>query len=167
MATIYNTELFRELKEGAKLQQLNDVVPSQLADKVVPVMEVNPKLIRRTNILVNANKLTTGSATVYTTPTDKEFVLLGVQSSIIKDVACDVATGQIRTVATSDEGIAVYPTALAVIALTVQNQSIFVSFGNGIKLKKGTVISHGATFTAGVMSITTVIIGYVVENVNA
>jgi hypothetical protein len=46
MAQIFNSELKKQLIDGAKLQTSKDVIPSQLADKVVPVMEVNPKLLK-------------------------------------------------------------------------------------------------------------------------
>ena len=51
MASIHNSDLTKELIEKAKLQTSHDSVPSQIADKVIPTLEVNPNLSRRTKIV--------------------------------------------------------------------------------------------------------------------
>lgn len=74
MSIINNSDLTKEIIAGAKTNIAVDTVPSQLADKVVPVMEVNPKLMRRVTFV----KTKTGSTgTIYTTPSDKDFFLVG------------------------------------------------------------------------------------------
>ena len=74
MAEIHNSDLSKELRDGAKLQTSRDVIPSQLAEKVVPVMEVNPKLLRETNYILSSSA---GSATLDTTPTTKDTYITG------------------------------------------------------------------------------------------
>jgi hypothetical protein len=77
MVTINNSDLTKELVEGGKIAIAKEQVPTQLADKVVPVMEVNPKLFRRINISASI----TADGTVYTTPSNKEFYLTNISLS--------------------------------------------------------------------------------------
>ncbi len=44
-AIIYNSDVTKELRDGGKIS-LRDAIPNQLAEKVVPVMEVNPKFYK-------------------------------------------------------------------------------------------------------------------------
>ena len=84
MATIYNSDLFKEMASAGALQQAVDKIPNQLAEKVVPVMEVNPKLFRRINIIKQDDLQNATSSTTYTTPTDKDFFLTNLNFSYIK-----------------------------------------------------------------------------------
>jgi len=82
MATINNTALIKELKEGASLQQAVDIIPTQLQNFVQPVMEVNPKLLRKINIVRNFIYGTVGGGeVVYSVPLDRDFFLWGISIS--------------------------------------------------------------------------------------
>lgn len=168
MATIHNTDLTKELKDGGKLQQLRDVIPSQLADKVVPVMEVNPKLLRRSNIVRSGGSITAGSATIYTTPGDKDFYLTACSASFIKDAANDNATGRFNAIVATVEGIAQNLISFAVLTLTAQQQTVTISFPTPIKIDKNTAISIASTtIGAGSFAKYGNIVGYTVDNINA
>jgi hypothetical protein len=43
-AKIYNSNLTKAIVDGAKLQISEGGIPSEIAEKVVPTMEVNPNL---------------------------------------------------------------------------------------------------------------------------
>lgn len=166
MATIYNSDLSKELVDGARIQQNRDIIPNQLAEKVVPVMEVNPKLLRRINLLVGGTSTTTGTKTIYTTLTDRETFLTGFSISFIKDVTCDSATGSYLLTAVIN-GTTVNLSSMAIITLTAQSSLNNYTFAHPIKLDKGTAISFTGSFTAGVCSRGFCINGYTVENNNA
>lgn len=166
MAEIHNTDLLKELKDGAKLQQLKDIIPSQLAEKVVPVMEVNPKLFRNIDIVRQVPGTTTGSIIAYTTLTDRDFYLNFIVASYIKDVVCDAATGRIiveATIGGASREIIGFP----IINLTAQTAIIGISFPIPIKIDRGTSISMSGTYTAGVMSRTLSVGGFEVLNPKA
>lgn len=166
MAQIYNSDLSKELVDGAKIQTSYDKVPNQLADKVVPVMEVNPKLFRISNVVRNINTTASGAQTMYTTPTDKEFYLTGLYFSIIKDAACDMASGAV-TINASVDGVSRTLFGIAVLTATAQNSSITFSFPTPVKVDKGAGIVYSGTFAAGTCARTGGINGYLVENINA
>lgn len=91
MATIYNSELQRQLIDGARIQTAREQTPQQLADKVVPTMETNFKLLKNINIVKHLSQsASAGGTTIYTTPTNQDFYLCGVSASFTKDAACDV-----------------------------------------------------------------------------
>lgn len=162
MAQIHNTELFKEIRDGIKLQQLSDVVPSQLADKVVPVMEVNPKLLRVMNIFREASKATTGVASnVYTTPAIAEFYLCGVTLAHQSDVVAD--NTDIRVTANID-GVSRVLIKIPKINITAKSDFVTVIFPMPIKIDKAASINYGSTFSVGVCTMTVSIFGYTVDN---
>lgn len=167
MAIIYNSDLTKELVAGAAIQQMRDSVPNQIAEKVVPTMEVNPFLLKKTNLIVNSSKSTTGNGTVYTTLTDRDTYLTGINLHMIKDVTCDTADGTACFVSFVQGGQTKYPVAISGITLTAQNESRVVLFANPVKLDRGSVVQISGTFTAGKMIRNATIFGYTVETNNA
>lgn len=85
-AKIYNSDLTKELIDGAKLQQQQGQIPQEIADKVIPVMEVNPKMLWCINKCVSGSLLDGASATLYTCPTDKDTYFVGGLITTAKDV---------------------------------------------------------------------------------
>lgn len=161
MAQIHNTDLFKELKDGGKIQQLHDVIPNQLAEKVVPVMEVNPKFFRRVNVVISS----LSAGTIYTTPTDKDFYLtfahMSAQTVTAGAATCTLAITPFEiNAATIILNINLQPTAL----IDTCHDVTTASFTPPILLKRGTVITSAAT--AGVNK-RFVIAGYTVDNINA
>lgn len=162
MPTIYNSDLSKELQIGASLQ-VSEGIPNQLAEKVVPVMEVNPKLTKTLDIVKYTNTSGTSNATIYTVP-DQEFYLKGAQLSIIKNATSDVATGSYGLLATIN-GVSTPILSLALLTLTAQEQSICISFINPIKVDKNTsILLASAASTAGTMVRTGIIYGYLKLN---
>ena len=69
MVNINNSDLKKELK----INIITDAVPTELGKTVVPVMEINPKLLRVCNIIEGTTLI--GPTTFYTTPANKDFYL--------------------------------------------------------------------------------------------
>ena len=137
MATIYNSQLTKELTQGAKIQVSRDSIPTQLADKVVPVMEVNPKLLRRSNIVKTGTANNATTTTVYTIPTTQDFYLTSATLSMIKDVT---ATSVESTLTATVEGVDTKLMSIVGITLTVQDDQMTLSFPIPIKIDRGTNI---------------------------
>jgi len=158
MTQIYNSDLTKELTEGAKIQVSRDRVPNQLADKVVPVMEVNPKLLRRVKIVKNVQAANATSATVFTTPTDRDFYLTGYCLSVIKD-ATSTSTG--TSLRSTIDGAAVRIAEIIGLSLTVQNQTITGSCTPPIKIDRGVTITVNNTTNVANVSSSAEIHGYI------
>lgn len=165
MATIHNSDLTNELKDGAKLQQIRDVIPTQLAEKVVPVMEVNPKLLRRINVCKNATANNATSATIYTTPTDKDFFITCVILSVSKDVTSTSLASAVAGTLFTGETISF--AGITTETLKSEAHQEVISYPIPIQLKRGTTIT--VTNTTNVANILTrgLIFGYTVDNPNA
>ena len=169
MVTIHNSDLFKELRDGTKSQQLRDgVLPTQLAEKVVPVMEVNPKMFRRINIVKGATANTVAAITAYTTPTDRDFYLTGFSCSVSKDVLCDSSTASSSISCVVDKATVLLG-YVACTTLTAQTIVIDKNYTIPIKIDRGTAISLGAlgALTAGSITRGLAITGYTDDLPNA
>jgi len=161
MATIHNSDLSKELQQGAKIQINRDVIPNQLAEKVVPVMEVNPKLLRRIDIH-KAGTLTNGtSATIYTTPADKDFFLVALQLSIIKD---GNSTSTSTAINGTVNGVSAKIISIAGITITASAGSTSLTLPIPMKIDRNSNIT--LTHTTNVANIRGdgIIFGYTVED---
>lgn len=157
MAKIYNSDLSKELQAGAKIQINVDRVPDELAEKVVPVMEVNPKLLRRVTIMKRGLSTATGTITIYTTPADKDFYLTDFYISYFKDAACD-NTSIIMTAAV--DGASVELWGIRRPTLTADSDNISFNLNFPIKIDRNTTITLTGTFAVGVLQRQAGIFGY-------
>lgn len=166
MATIYNTDLTKELKDGAKIQQIRDVIPSQLAEKVVPVMEVNPKLLRRCNIARSDVAINATAQTIYTAPTDKDFYLCGASCAVIKD-ATATSTNTAVVCSPAEGGNTANVISIAGLTLTAQENCNSIMFSPPLLIKRGTAIQVTNSTNVGNVTGRGFIYGYTVDNVTA
>lgn len=162
-----NSETTRELIDAGKLQVVQGV-PQTIANYIQPVMEVNPKLLRRITITRDNTKTTTGSAIIYTTPATQDFYLVGYTISVIKDVACDAATGGVAFISVVIDGATRTFGNIVGITLTAQNEAFSHSFPIPMKIDRSTtILITGPAHAAGVLVKSGSIFGYVVDNSNA
>lgn len=157
MATIYNSELSKELLEGAKIQVHRDSVPTQLAEKVVPVMEVNPKLLRRVNVLKRNSAVNSTSATILAVAADRDFYLTSAFLSVIKDAT---STSVSSNITATIDGVSSNLLSIAELTLTAQSSQSNMAYTPPIKIDSGTNIS--VTNSTNVANITAIagITGY-------
>lgn len=166
MAKIYNSDLSKELVEGAKIQTSFDYTPDQLAEKVVPVMEVNPKLLKINNFIKNNFQTTTGTIAIITTPADKDTYITGLSAGYVKDVTCDSATG-VYSLTCVINGATHNLIQFPIITLTAQQDEREITFAYPVKVDRASAIQLTGTFTAGVCVRTCTLYGYQDFNVNA
>jgi len=164
MPEIHNSELTKELIDGGKIQTAYDPVPKHLAEKVVPVMEVNPKILQPINIFVRGSSAASGTSTIYTTPTDKDFFLCGVSCDMNSDAAADNTYYVLQ--ATLQDGTTL-DLRWQKTTLTAFNKTAIYNFPKPIKLKKGSTVTIGTTFTVGAATKDVTIWGYLVNNIKA
>lgn len=150
-----NSDITKEIIEDLKLQVAQ-------GDKVlspIPVLEVNPKLVKNGIAKTNTSS-SNGNTTIYTTPTDKDFYLTGFIFSMTKDALCDTATALLRATTNSQvTDIA----ALGGITLTAQDKIIAVNLQHPIKIDKNTSIVLNCGKTAGSILLTGTIFGFIDE----
>ena len=142
MATIYNNDLFEEIRRGAKIQQLRDSIPTQLAEKVVPVMEVNPRLLKRCDKIIFGNS---GGSFSLVVPALKDFYLTALQvayNEIVTDTLSLIVVTCVQSGVTAQR-ICLIPTS----TLTVAQGHFYYTFPNPIKIDRGTSIAITATGT--------------------
>lgn len=95
MAKVNNSEVIQKLVDELGLQVGSDVVPTETADKILPVFQINSDSVEvsapTANIVKQNEAAGATPATIYTTPATGSFYLTNVTlSSVLGD---DVTTG--------------------------------------------------------------------------
>jgi hypothetical protein len=165
-ARIYNSDLNKELREGARLQEGQGSIPSEIAERVIPVMEVNPKLLRKINIIAKGEADNSVSEIIYTTPADSDFYMNSIQISMIKDVNSTSTKSYIQGVIDGETSARIFA-MIKSISLTVQQSNYSVSFPIPVKMAKNSVISINNTTNVATVRAMGIITGYLVNNINA
>lgn len=135
-------------------------LPDEVGD-LVAIIPITPVI----DIVATATRTTSGAATVYTTPSDKDFYLTALIFTLTKDATCDMATGAVAVTAFLPTNATAQPIASHnAFTLTAQDKIIEISFPIPIKLTRGTLIALGGnTFTAGTCYRGVTVYGYTEE----
>lgn len=166
MATIYNSDLTKELTDVAKLQVGKEIIPNQIAEKVVPVIDVNPKHARRVNIVKKAtvSGINT-SVSIYDVPADIDFFLTGFSLSFVNG-ATSQATLASLTLTPKEMNVSTTIGAIGNITGVAGSVYAFNDFQScPIQLKRGstlTLVTNGVN--VGDALLNGVVYGYTVEN---
>ena len=142
MATIYNSDLTKELQQGGKTQ-IRDRIPSELAEKVVPVMEVNPKLLRRCKVVKFLTGLNNSGGTIYTPNANKKLYIVSAYLSWQKDVAATLTEIALR--GTIDGVSNTKILSLSGLTTTIDSKSLSIAFPFPIEISQGGLVSLGTT----------------------
>lgn len=143
---IQNARIKNYFIDILKLNPLQDVIPDYVKGDVQPVAEVDKPYV---TISRSSSTAATTSASIYTTPADKDFYLTNFSISIIKNATCDLATGSYLMTAIID-GQTIQLVRLPMLTLTAQEASISVDLDKPMKLDRNSIIGlSSASFTAG------------------
>lgn len=147
---IQKTETIQQLREAARLS-ISEGFPQELAQQIVPVIEVNPKLLDFPN---NFGAAATGTSnagvTALTTSSVKETYITSLTFHLLKDATCDAATGSLTVNATAN-GATINLANIQHITLTAADRFLTLSYPVPIRVDKGSTIrSTNLTFTVGV-----------------
>lgn len=164
MAKIYNSELTKELTIGARIQTSVDRIPNELADKVVPVMEVNPRLLKFINIVKTAECFDSTTTTIYTTPADKEFYLCAFNINVTKS---DAASSQKSAINAYVNGALTILVRIETLNGVQDSGALSVSLPFPLKIDKNTAITVTNTNATSSIQSCASIYGYEVYNYNA
>lgn len=125
--------------------------------KLTPVIQIKPK----TNIVRSQNCFNATSATVYTTPADKDFYLISAVLSTSKDATATSTTTSITT--TIDGGSGQDILRLGLLTLTSERTAISTQFNPPIKIDRNVAITVKNETAVGNMRSVASIAGYTVE----
>lgn len=156
---IQNSDTIKELRDGARLS-ISEGFPERLAGSVVPVMNINPKDYRICNIAKTTSAVNATSATIYTTPADKDFYLVGFSIGLIKDAT---ATSINSGISAYIDGLNTALIGIASLTLTAQSETLSQTLAYPIKVDRNTIIAVTNTTNVGNISARGSIIGYTVE----
>lgn len=133
-----------------------------LSDEVSgPVATI--EIIPRTKILGQSATAASGSATIFTTASDKDTYITGVLFSFAKDATCDTATGSMAVQSTIDGNSGRQLAAFTVLATTAERETVYVTFP-ALKIDRNVSVQFGSkTFTVGNLYRTATIYGYTTE----
>lgn len=161
---IKKQDIIKEIVEITGAQSTTDVIPNLVSGMIMPVIDVNPKKYRKINLVKAASSLTTGTATLYTTPNtnNQDFYLTGVQLYVQKDATCD-SSSVILAVTPAETGLATSIITLPMITLTANNISVTREFTYPIKIAKNSSITLTGTFSVGVLYRGSSLMGYIVD----
>lgn len=164
MAINRNTETAEEIRDVFKMQQNVDGIISNVAGQIIPVVDVNPKHARRCLVARRATATNATTATIYTTPSDKDFFLNSLSVGYIKDAT---STSLYSGITATIDGVARELLLIPGITLTAANGSVSVSFPVPLKVDRGTsILCVNSTNVANVSCISC-ITGYTVEGIRA
>lgn len=155
MARIHNTSIGEDAQRIFNTKTGNHL-SNEVEDDIKPVILVEPK----TDLIVSETRISTGVGNVYTTRTDKDTYLTGILVTMTSDAVADNTSLQVFGIIGNTTKVLV---RLDKQTVTAGNQAIFVPFKNPLKLDRGQVVTHITTFTAGAVSLTTILYGYEVE----
>lgn len=135
-------------KSGDSLGEINPVIQ--------PIVQISPKI----NIIRSASATNATSGTIYATPTDKDFYVIGCMISHTRDVT---ATSTSSEIACSIDGLSRSLIKLNTITLTVGSKEASMSFTHPIKIDRNTNITVTNTTNTANLTTTGVIYGFTVE----
>ena len=158
MEQINNDQTIKE--SSAVLGYQVQTIPPLDTSKISLVANVNPKDYRRCNIVRRSSAINSTGGTIYTTPTDKDFFLNSVALSVIKDVT---STSILSNITCIIDGATNQILSIPGISLTVQNQSLSISFPIPIKIDRGSAIGVSNSTNVANISTNAMITGYTVD----
>lgn len=154
-------DVINNLIDGLKLNPVTDSIPHAVIPTIQPTFEVKRRVC---NIVEGNAGASSGSAvTIYTTPSDKDFYLVGANLTMSKDAACDTTTGSLQLSATIN-GTVKNILRMSHTTLTALQGNVSISLPVPIKIDRNTAITIiTLSFTAGTFSRGANIIGYTEE----
>lgn len=159
MANITNSAPIEAIREKLGIQAARDALPTVSTNYIQPVISADPAFCD-----VFKSQSTTssgaGSATIYSTPTDKDFYLTFLRLGYAKSANCDVANGTLSlNVVINGETISLM--AFPIVNLTLQEQHMALYFDPPLKIdRNSTILQTGHTFTVGTFGRRSAVAGY-------
>jgi len=122
-----------------------EALSDEVLPNIVPVLIIAPYA----NIVRNNGATSSGTITIFTTPSDRDFYLTGYNITMAKDATSDLNVFELSaTVGGSARSF----TALALVSLTAQTFSVAQELAPPVKIDRNTGINLLGAFTVGACS---------------
>ena len=158
MVEIQSKEAIDKISDELKVQP-SMAIGRKLSENVQMTYDIAPK--RVVDVVDGTIAATTSTATMVTTPTDRDFFLTGALMGFDKDDVCDGTSISIQaTLFGKAETNIFFMSALTLVAQQRDNAMVY---NPPIKLARGTTIKLAGAFTAGTMSKSASITGYTTD----
>ena len=160
MARINRSDVIQKAVSELAISISEDKIPNETLDKVQLTFGLNRQF---SNFIVASGSSTTGAFNLVlpTTSPGSETYITAVNLGLIKDAACDVATGGITlTIPPDNTGQSVGIIAVPVLTLTAQNDNITMSLPYPLKVKNTSTCTVGGTYSLGTMRRNASIVGF-------
>jgi len=162
MPQVQNSSTIKEIRTAGGLS-VSEGFPTSLGNQIVPVININPKDYRTTNVLFASSSTSSGNIGIGTTSTTKDTFITSIQMSMAKDATCDVASGAIYLDMTFNDVVRDFA-YISILTLTAQSQTVFLQFANPVRVARGSSILIGAgAHTVGLFSKAAAVHGFEVE----
>lgn len=148
MARINKSEVLQEMQEGLRLDTIREKIPDQLAEKILPVYNINPRprIIQVEDTALNSfNK-------IITVPPGKRWTIRSIFLVITTTATVGTRRTRIDYRDENDNVLMRLPTTVDVLANEVIEQSFIVSGENRANSLDGTVLTilpHDITLIEG------------------
>lgn len=123
---------------------------------IQPIVDIRD----RANIVRSNTRSTTGTGTILTTPSDKDFYLTTLSFSATADATAD---NTVYSIATTIEGAARNILQLVKTSLTAYENVATITFSPPIKIDRNVTITLGSTFTVGTSNCAATLTGFTQE----
>ena len=159
MVDIQSKEVIDKISDELKIQPSMEI-PRELGKNIQLNYDVNPlRFVNEINII---NRTTTASAaTVFTTPSDRDFFLTGVTLANVSDATADNTTIALNI--TLESGVVVSIILLRKLTTTAFDKVVTNDFTIPIKLLRGSPITFINAFTVGASVSSVITIGYTTD----
>ena len=157
MAQINNSQVTKRVVDLANIQISRENPPTQLADKIVPVIECSPFPIIKTfaNVTYTTSQ---NNTTIFTSNANKDTFLTKIQFNNMQTALSDNTLCAIDC--TNFDGESVQLLRKTKFTTTAVDDWLQIDFNRPIKLKRGSIVQISLVFTAGASSTGIVIQGF-------
>ena len=148
---VQNPDATEAIRSSGNLT-LSEGYPQNMRGDIKAVMDMTPRTHRFNNVIASA-----ASGTIYTTPTDRDFFLTGIDISGSKAVG---DSGTVLSLLVNIDGIARTVSIIQKQTVTAESTDKSVQFAVPFKLTRGSVVTYTLT---GTWTITqAIVMGYTV-----
>jgi hypothetical protein len=154
MPEITRSSILNNIKEELGIQGMDIPKNAQGVSLVYPVNAKYATVVR------SGLKSTTGTVTIYTAPSTKDFFITSIFLSYSKDITCDGTTVVAQI---TQDGVLRNIITLPILVGSVVQNYICVTFQYPVKVDKGGTFAIGCTFTAGAITSYGSVTGFILE----
>lgn len=138
MAQTNSSELVKNLQKASKVQTMSGL-PTTLSNQIAPTIEINPNLVKDIDLTYVGTATNATSATILTTPSNRDFFLLGSILTVNKDAS---STSTASTITCVVNGLTLQVNRINFNTTSAQNTTTaVVMLPRRIKVDRGTAIN--------------------------